>query len=1652
VLTHEHGDDHTRPEPVKKRERTQDVKTPGTRAALHPLTVLRLQQSAGNAAVARLVAEGRAARPPGRRTEPDPTEERHRPDGTKPQPSQAAGARDQPEPLVRDPSPEEVPAGEEPHPPAVAAHGPMTTEAPSHPSPTRRDPGTPPRASAVETAQKTPARPGAHTVAGLRPLKVAAARPPSAPVAPALAPAAPVPTAEPAGSVDTATLSPGAEVGGEAEAPVRPGESDEELAHLDQQAEAGAPGGAAPTTLESAPQPEAAAPEPEAASPAPEVAADSTADAGPESEAADVGGHAASGASSAAGESAPSSGGDLEGLDASASPGPDPEAAEVQQEEQFQAQDAHAADGEAEADRGLAEASTQEAAEVAAESSSQGATAEASGEAAAADDTSGPAPMPADPSQVQAEAGAAVEAAGEDMSGASAADAAGGAAGGGGGGGGGEGGDSPPDTAPPPPPDLSRADPAQALAVAAALPPAQLAGSLDTVSAGASRTVAGQRAALVVSPPEIQRGAGAAGITAAPASPSGVQAVPKAADRSPVALRQPRPLPAARPAPVERARTPQIAETADGKVSPDAARNVQAAVRNLPTSDPGLAITPGAPPRLPLAGDADPQQVGEQQAHVDQTASQAAAQGQRDAAAPMGEDQIYPTVPATTLRGEVPAASGGAAPAAAASAVGATADSEAVSVIAQQEKGGEIRAAVTQGAAQITGARAEHTRQSAEERQRSAQEIAGLDRAHAQQQATERAQANTDVQAHRRQWTTEQAALVASHRTEASAVAGTARQSVIQEQTQAEQEAAAHHRAGEEEAGQARREGDQEAARARREGEQESSGGGFFGWVASAMKSLVDKVKNGIKAAFDKARAAVRAAIQKAQQLATAVIERARQAVVAAIRVAGAALIAIGDRLLAAFPAVRDRFRKAIQDRVKSAEAAVNRLAEGLERGVKSALDLLGKGLDAALGLLEKGMLAAVDAVKNAVQGALDFAKKAIEMLGTFAVIAKDIAKGPGRWLSMLGSAVVSGIRDHLWGTLKTAVKEWFNSKVEEVTGFGQMVWNLLKKGGISLAQVGKMVWQGVVAAIPGALFAILAEKLASMIVPAAGAVLAIIQGIQAAWGAIQRIIQAISAFVAFLKGVLGGSGPVLFAQALAAAAVAVIEFVAQWLLKKLKGAATGVGGKLREIAKRIGQRLKTIGKAVAGGARRAAGAAMRAVRAVGRGIARGAKAVGRGIARGARYIGRKLGRFGAAMGRGIRGAAAAAKKQWEKLKAKFREGREKLKKKWDDWKKAREERKTERAQEKLDRAVAALRPKVGELLSRGTTGLALKGRLLLWRIQHRLSSLSLRGSGNSVEIWAVVNPGKSVGDGFRLTGADLRRLVHEVSSELLERQEVRDAALRMRLTKARKSSHPIEITGAHDIPAAVRYLRERGQGLDISTPGGVRRLGPVSPRMWGDESYLFGSERARVREQRKQATNALTRGVGSYPEIANGLAETGMSDQRIASVIRAQITTGRLPRGLTEEQAALLRDTTWLMFVRESVRSPANLGFAAMTAELVHHGPKRGGITWQEGLAGYEGTEVPGERGLFPMSMKNAPRAARGVEAVEAGRHPGETYQGGTAVERGELIRREAELAERWALTVTGGVGIVSATEAAALMNGRQKITAHLLRFYGLH
>ena len=220
-----------------------------------------------------------------------------------------------------------------------------------------------------------------------------------------------------------------------------------------------------------------------------------------------------------------------------------------------------------------------------------------------------------------------------------------------------------------------------------------------------------------------------------------------------------------------------------------------------------------------------------------------------------------------------------------------------------------------------------------------------------------------------------------------------------------------------------------------------------------------------------------------------------------------------------------------------------------------------------------------VDGVAAVVDGALKAAEVIADALGGFLVLTKDIAAGPGQWLGNLAAAIEDGIQNHLWKAFQTAVREWFKSKVVELLGIGGMVLQVLVQGGIDLAKISKMAWEELKGAIPIALGAILVEKLVSMIVPAAGAVIAIIEGLQAAWGTLQRIVAAMSAFIAFLKAVKnGGAGP-KFAQMLALAAVVVLDFVSNWLLRKLRKAAVAIGNKLKALAKKLARKFKGRGR-----------------------------------------------------------------------------------------------------------------------------------------------------------------------------------------------------------------------------------------------------------------------------------------------------------------------------------------------------------------------------------------------------------------------------------------------------------------------------------------
>ncbi len=1175
----------------------------------------------------------------------------------------------------------------------------------------------------------------------------------------------------------------------------------------------------------------------------------------------------------------------------------------------------------------------------------------------------------------EAEKSAALSEVGEGGGGGGDAAAASAGGGGGGGGGGAEAAAEEPAA-----PDTSALAPEAGLGTAASLGPVPAAAALDGVGASIGRTTEEEGASLQQQMPQPEVGSDDAGVASAAdayaeadGDGDGATEATAAVDAGPsTPTPEPAALPPAPPAPTQSIATPSVQSGEGGTAKPEDARRVQSAVRNMPTEDAGLDVSAGAPPTLALQGDADPATADAQKAALDQTVATQQSQGAADAAAPAGENAIRARQPREVL--QPPALAAPAAQGAAGGAADAAAGEEGVAVLADEKQGPEVRAAAAQAQAEMGVRRGEHRAKVDEEKGRSDQEMAQLRANNAAEQAAEKAAAQGEVGQARADWTAEQQAEVKSTNQKAGKELTTAREKVQREQAKGDAEAGQHIATGEAEAGEHKAKAQADAARKKQEAESESDG--VFGWLSSKVTAFFDALKRGLTAIFDAAKKLVRAAIDKAKKLAVAAIERARKAVVGLIKAVGAALIALGDVLLAAFPALKRKWRRFITQRVRQAEAAVNRLADALKTGITKLLDALGKAFEFLLDAYKKAMFAVLDVAKGVAMAAIKAAKAVADALGTFVVLVRDIAKNPGGWLANLGSSAMDGVRNHLWGPFKGAVKEWFDSKLDEVLGIGGMVWGMLKKGGIGMKEVGTMAFDGLKAAIPAALIGILIEKVVAMIIPAAGAVIAIIEGLQAAWGTVQRILAAIGKFIAFLKAVKGGGAGPQFGAMVAAAAVVVIDFVANWLLKKLRGPASKIGGKIKAIAKKIMARIK-----------------------------RAAKKAGGALKRAGRKIGAKL---------------KGAKKRFDDWRAKRQAKRDAKNGKDPKAEAERRKRDKERAkEERLRKAVAAIGPALQKLLAGGASRPRLWAQLGFWRLRYRLTALQLQRSGGSFSLLAKVNPQAQFGAGLIYEGAQLSVLI---------RQVVREELLSLPGVDQRRQQAPgasSDIRSAQDLAGHAMQSREQlGQHAPIHF-GQTFKYPSWNPHQvnYHPPGVAGGLPVQEFRARMGASGGPLDRVVipgssGAYPHLANSalpglMQSTGMNDRALAAQMRL-FAQGGNGSAMSPQALSTMGATSHLVFGTESARSAGNLVTAPMTAQLVEGGH----LSWQQALSPRTSPVS------LPMAGAGAPQRSRGLEGAlqeQTGIAPRAGGQGTTKGAEGMAASEEA-LVIAWVTQVAGG------------------------------
>lgn len=593
-------------------------------------------------------------------------------------------------------------------------------------------------------------------------------------------------------------------------------------------------------------------------------------------------------------------------------------------------------------------------------------------------------------------------------------------------------------------------------------------------------------------------------------------------------------------------------------------------IMGMPTSDEGMkGSRVGNAPGLPLQDDSDPQRTDEQGQKLDERKNELHQAGREDAARPMGEDQIYPDVPQETLTGKVAGGGkqagqkGGGAPRA-----GGGVPIESASAVAEHDRGPQIQQGFADGQQKIGQERKSKDEKAKNDKQKHDQDLKREVDASTKKQADERERGQSEITDSRDKWRKEQDDKVAEIDDKKGKKYEKVRKDITDKEEETDQQVDKRteddNRRIDDEQTAAERGAEQEQEDKKKEAE--NGDGGFL----DQLKQWWEDLKSAIEGFFERARKIVTDVIDRFKQEVFELIDTARNWVVEQINDFADALIAFGDELLADYPAMRDKWRNTINGARDWAVQKVNEAADALKKVAGTLLDGLCGALLAGLDALEGGLMAAVEVAETVTVAAVEFGQAVVQALGDWAAIFNDIVSDPGDWISKAGAAADTGAREHLFDEIKSAVKEWFNQKVQEIIGIPMEDFQALIEGGVSAEEMGKMAWDEALPQLPVIIGVMVVEKVVAKLIPGAGWAMAIIDALQTAWGALSEILAAFGLFMDFLKSVKSGNGALPFAKAVAAGVVALLELIYQFLIE---GVSRFMGG----LARRLGDMLKNI-------------------------------------------------------------------------------------------------------------------------------------------------------------------------------------------------------------------------------------------------------------------------------------------------------------------------------------------------------------------------------------------------------------------------------------------------------------------------------------------
>ncbi|WP_257981167.1 DUF4157 domain-containing protein [Streptomyces sp. CB02959] len=751
-----------------------------------------------------------------------------------------------------------------------------------------------------------------------------------------------------------------------------------------------------------------------------------------------------------------------------------------------------------------------------------------------------------------------------------------------------------------PTPNLSNVSPEAGLSTASKLKPHKALEAMGGVGGAVDRTVGDEHKSLAAAPPSMQRPAGA---------PQTLQGRPKTGapaqyDQNPA---QKSDAPGADKAEVTGAKEPEGQIEAEKAEEPGGWQTFKMALgfgigwladklgfkvdkqelaakfAGLPTKDEALKkAQAGNAPGVQMQGAAG-EKADEQGGAVDAKGQDTVATGRDDAGRPMGEDQVYPNAPKEQMAAKVPGAQGGKGGGPQGAAATGAVPPEAASEVAEHERGPQFQAAFGDGQKSMSKGREKKDQDFRDSQEKHKKQVDAEIDGNTRSQADERHKAMAEVTDHRSDWRKEQDTELKKLGDKKTDRHDKVRKDVKDKEEKTDKDATKEKDDGDKKIQDKNTEAENDARKKRDDSVNDSGN-----WLSKAfdwIKQKVIEIKNAIVGVIKRAREAVVGFIKHFKDTVERWINEARQFIADAIKTLIDDLLEFAKDMVRAVVELALRIRKLIADLVSAAIALVNRLATILKKAINDLLDAIGKLLSGILDILKQVLDEAIKQVIGAIKAVLDFASKLLSALGDWMLIAVDFLSDPGGWLSGAKNSAVDGAKNHLFREVSTAVKQWFKDKIQEIIGVPKAILDKLLNGGFKLDDIVKEAWEAVLPQLPLIIGELVMTKIVARLIPGAGWVMAAIDAIRTAWGALSAILRALSMVLDWLKAVRAGGAGVLFAKAVAAGVVALLETFYQWLLNGIGKYVAKVGQRLKGVAARLGKGFGKEGRGPKGAA-----------------------------------------------------------------------------------------------------------------------------------------------------------------------------------------------------------------------------------------------------------------------------------------------------------------------------------------------------------------------------------------------------------------------------------------------------------------------------------